>query len=156
MKFLETLIPPPIVFLVFAVLMWLLNGFYAIGVFIDRPWNLFGFVFIAVTGLFAGSAFLSFRRAKTTTNPRKIQLASRLVTTGVFGFSRNPMYLGLLLLLAGWGVFLGGMSVWIMPPLFLIYISIFQIAPEERFLTKKFGASYKKYKKTVGRWSPFF
>jgi protein-S-isoprenylcysteine O-methyltransferase Ste14 len=78
--------------------------------------------------------------------------ATRLVTDGVFRISRNPMYLGLLLLLIGWALWLGSASVWLIPPLFVITITVVQIIPEERALGQLFGAQYLAYRASVARW----
>ena len=78
--------------------------------------------------------------------------ASSLVTDGVFRISRNPMYLGLLLLLMGWALWLGTASPWLVLPLFVIVITVAQIAPEEQALYRLFGEQYLGYKRNVSRW----
>ena len=78
--------------------------------------------------------------------------ASRLVTDGVFRISRNPMYLGLELLLIGWAVWLGSASPWLIPPLFAVVITVVQIIPEERALGQRFGDQYRSYQRRVARW----
>lgn len=78
--------------------------------------------------------------------------ASRLVTDGVFRISRNPMYLGLVLLLIGWAVWLGSASPWLVPPLFVTVITVVQIIPEERALGQRFGDQYRTYQQRVARW----
>jgi hypothetical protein len=92
------------------------------------------------------------QRAKTTINPFKPQNSTALVTSGVYRFTRNPMYLGLTLIVLGWATFL--CSVWALagPVLFVLYISRFQIEPEERILSAKFGAAYSDYVSRVRRW----
>jgi protein-S-isoprenylcysteine O-methyltransferase Ste14 len=98
------------------------------------------------------SGMVSFRRAKTTVNPMKPSAASSLVTNGVYGFTRNPMYLGLSITLMGWAVFLSNPLALLAVPLFVLYINRFQINPEERVLSALFGAEYAAYKEKVGRW----
>jgi protein-S-isoprenylcysteine O-methyltransferase Ste14 len=78
--------------------------------------------------------------------------ATRLVTDNVFSISRNPMYLGLLLLLIGRALWLGTLSVWLIPPLFLFVTTYVQIVPEEQALTQLFGAQYDAYRRDVARW----
>jgi protein-S-isoprenylcysteine O-methyltransferase Ste14 len=98
------------------------------------------------------SGMVSFRRAKTTMNPIKPSAASSLVTNGVYRFTRNPMYLGLSITLMGWAVFLSNLLALVAVPLFVLYISRFQINPEERVLSSLFGAEYAAYKEKVRRW----
>jgi len=101
---------------------------------------------------FSVSGALAFRRAKTTKNPMKPQAASSLVTAGVYKITRNPMYLGLALLLLGWAAFLWSAWALLGPVIFVGYISRFQIAPEERVLASLFGSEYSAYKANVRRW----
>ena len=95
---------------------------------------------------------VSFRRAKTTINPHKPSAASSLVTSGVYRYTRNPMYLGLSVTLMGWAVFLSNPLALLAVPLFVLYINRFQINPEERVLSSLFGAEYAAYKEKVRRW----
>jgi len=95
---------------------------------------------------------VSFRRAKTTINPHKPSAASSLVTSGVYRYTRNPMYLGLSVTLMGWAVFLSNPLALLAVPLFVLYINKFQINPEERVLSSLFGAEYAAYKEKVRRW----
>ena len=98
------------------------------------------------------AALTCFRKAGTTVNPLDPSKASRLVTDGVFRLSRNPMYLGLVLLLVGWGVWLGSASPWLVPPLFVIALTVVQIIPEEQALHRRFGEQYLSYRRKVARW----
>jgi len=95
---------------------------------------------------------LAFRRAKTTINPVKIGAASSIVTGGVYRYTRNPMYVGLTLMLLGWAVRIAVPFVLAGPVVFMLYITRFQIIPEERVLTSKFGEEYRKYQERVRRW----
>jgi protein-S-isoprenylcysteine O-methyltransferase Ste14 len=98
------------------------------------------------------SGMVSFRRAKTTINPSKPSAASSLVTSGVYRYTRNPMYLGLSVTLMAWGVFLSNALALLAVPLFVLYINRFQINPEERVLSSLFVAEYAAYKEKVRRW----
>jgi protein-S-isoprenylcysteine O-methyltransferase Ste14 len=98
------------------------------------------------------SAALQFRRARTTGNPMKPDTATALVTTGVFAYSRNPMYLGLALILAGWAFWLGALTPWLVLPLFTTAITVLQILPEERALANLFGQDFANYRRTTDRW----
>ncbi len=98
------------------------------------------------------SGMVSFRRAKTTMNPIKPGAASSLVSSGVYRFTRNPMYLGLSVTLLGWAMFLSNPLALLAVALFVLYINRFQINPEERVLWSLFGAEYAAYKEKVRRW----
>ncbi|SCY49133.1 methyltransferase family protein [Desulfoluna spongiiphila] len=100
---------------------------------------------------FIATGVLSFRRAGTTVNPLAPG-ATTFVTTGIYRRSRNPMYVGLLLLLVGWGLLLANVGALLWTALFVPYISRFQIQPEERALEKRFGEAFTSYKKKVPRW----
>lgn len=108
---------------------------------------------LAVAGIIvAGLGVVSFRRAGTTVNPLKPQAASSLVSGGIYRFSRNPMYLGFLLALAAWAVFLANLLALIVVPGFIVYMNRFQITPEERALAVRFGTQFAAYKQSVRRW----
>ena len=98
------------------------------------------------------AAAIQFRRARTTVDPRSPEAASALVTGGVFRFSRNPMYLGMALLLLGWGLFLGNLPGLLLVAGFVIWINRFQIAPEERALAARFGPAFARYCGETRRW----
>ena len=108
---------------------------------------------LAVTGIAVALAgVLAFRRAKTTVDPRVPQQSSSLVIRGIYRYSRNPMYLGFLLLLIAWGCYLQSGVALLLLPLFVLYMNWFQITPEERHLLHKFGADYQAYLTQVRRW----
>jgi protein-S-isoprenylcysteine O-methyltransferase Ste14 len=88
----------------------------------------------------------------TTTNPLKPEAASALVRGGVFELSRNPMYLGSLLVLTGWGLWLGSPSNILVAVLYGVLIAELQIKPEELALTGLFGQEYADYCREVRRW----
>jgi protein-S-isoprenylcysteine O-methyltransferase Ste14 len=138
--------------LVAAASMWALHRWLPLGHWIAPPWNrlagLPGGVGVAIDV----AALRRFHQARTTVNPMDPGKATRLVTDGVFRISRNPMYLGLLLLLIGWALWLGSASAWLMPPLFVMVITVVQIIPEEQALGQLFGAQYLAYRGTVARW----
>jgi protein-S-isoprenylcysteine O-methyltransferase Ste14 len=145
-------IPPPIVMLLAAILMWGLDRWMPLGHWIVPPWKQLGALAGAVGVAVAVAAFARFRQAGTTVNPMDPSKASHLVTDSVFCVSRNPMYLGLLLLLIGWAVWLGSASPWLIPPLFVIAITVVQIIPEEKALAQLFGEQYLSYRRSVARW----
>ena len=145
-------IPPPILMLIAAFAMWVLNHGLPLAVWLTRPWNRMGALPVSLGIAFIVAALLRFRQAETTTNPMDPGKATHLVTEGVFRFSRNPMYLGLLLILIGWALWLGSASPWIIPPLFVLAINSLQIIPEERILGRLFGSEYQAYRQRVARW----
>ena len=132
--------------------MW---GASKIGTPLDVPLLARSLAFAVIALVGGGVALagdLEFKRARTTVNPFKPQNASALVTSGVFRFTRNPMYLGLLLVVVGWCFFLCSAIALLGPVAFVAYISRFQIRPEERALLSKFGPSYSDYLARVRRW----
>ena len=151
MSTLELKVPPPVVALLVALAMW---GISRLAPFGGEPSGRIAaaFALAALGATFSVSGALAFQRAKTTKNPMKPQAASSLVTAGVYKITRNPMYLGLALLLLGWAAFLWSAWALLGPVIFVGYISRFQIAPEERVLASLFGSEYSTYKANVRRW----
>ena len=98
------------------------------------------------------SGVVSFRRAKTTVNPMRPDSTSSLVVAGIYKYTRNPMYLGFLLLLLGWATFLSNLAAFALLPAFVVYMNHFQIGPEERALRSLFPQEYHAYHATVRRW----
>lgn len=95
---------------------------------------------------------VSFRRVKTTVNPLHPEAASALVTSGIYRVTRNPMYLGMLLVLLGWGVFVANFLALVFPVVFVVLMNRLQILPEEKILTGMFGAQFTDYQSRVRRW----
>ena len=152
MRFLELRIPPLLLVLITGLLMWLAAR-AAPAFRLDDPSLRSMAIVPAVVGLvFAVLGVASFRRAHTTVNPLDPGAASTLVASGVYRFTRNPMYLGLLLLLSGWVLFLGNPIGGIFLPGFVAYMNRFQIGPEEAALTERFGEQFKAYRSRVRRW----
>lgn len=145
-------IPPPIVMLLAAALMWVMQRWMPLSQWLAPPWTRLGGLPGALGVAVAVAAFVRFRQVRTTVNPNDPSRASHLVTDGVFRVSRNPMYLGLVLLLMGWAVWLGSAGPWLILPLFVIVITVVQIIPEERALGRIFGAQYLAYRQCVARW----
>jgi protein-S-isoprenylcysteine O-methyltransferase Ste14 len=145
-------IPPPILMVLAALLMWALDRWVPLARWIGPPWNRLGAVVAAFGGGIAAAAFVRVHQVGTTVNPTDPSKASYLLTDSVFRVSRNPMYLGLLLLLVGWAVWLGSAAPWLVPPLFVIVLTVMQIIPEERALHQLFGEQYVSYQRRVARW----
>lgn len=152
MNALELKIPPLALALACALAMWLAST--------QMPQLAFTipaqqFIAFALASLGIGIVLLAglhFRRAGTTVNPTRPQATTAVVATGVYRLSRNPMYVGFLLALAGWAVFLAHGLPLLFLPAFVIYMNRFQIGPEERMLAAKFGDDYERYRQAVRRW----
>ncbi len=149
---LELKIPPPLVALCIALAMWLTSRIVRP---IDVPHLLrigAALAFLVVGIGFDVAGLVSFMRARTTVNPLRPAATSALVVSGVYRLTRNPMYLGLLLVLVAWATFLANGVAYLLAPLFVLYIGRFQIVPEERMLADKFGTDFAAYRARVRRW----
>lgn len=145
-------IPPIGVFLLFAGSMFLLAKYLPVGYF-----DFFGRTYLVVALLTIAMligliSLFQFFRFRTTIDPRTPSKASKLVTGGLYQYSRNPMYLALLLLLLAWGLYLGNAFNTLLAAGFVYYMNFFQILPEEEILARKFGNAYHKYCVMVRRW----
>ena len=152
MHALELKVPPVAVVLAAALAMWLASRAVPSVVLPAIARATIAPALVAVGAFISLAGVASFLRAKTTVNPTKPSSASTLVTTGVYRFTRNPMYLGLLLVLLGWATFLSNGLAFIGVPLFVLYMNRFQIVPEERALSALFGAEFDTYAARVRRW----
>ncbi|MDO2946880.1 methyltransferase family protein [Aeromonas simiae] len=143
-----SLLPPPLVALLCAWLMqWglpLEGGAWGRG-----SWLLAALLW-GLAALLGVGALLGFRHAGTTVDPRRPDRSSALVISGVYRYSRNPMYLGVLLLLLLWALWLGG--GWWGAMLFWLWMDRLQIPREEQALGRRFGADYERYCQQVRRW----
>lgn len=149
---LELKVPPPVVAVLFGLLMWIVSSL-AEAADVSFGYRVGVAILVACIGVLIGFAGMaSFVRAKTTMNPIKPSTTSSLVTDGVFRFTRNPMYLSLVLYLIAWAVFLSNWLALLLVPVFVLYIDQFQIKPEERALSALFGSEYDAYKAKVRRW----
>ncbi|MFT4929168.1 MAG: protein-S-isoprenylcysteine O-methyltransferase Ste14 [Phenylobacterium sp.] len=146
----ELKIPPPIIFLLVAAAMWLIFSLGLVAT-IAVPSMIALVVFLL--GVAIGIvATMSFSKAQTTIDPRNPQETSQLVDTGIFGLSRNPMYLSLTLELCGVVLYLGDPLNIVLLLGFVVYINKFQIIPEERALKQKFPQAFAAYQAKVRRW----
>lgn len=149
---LERKIPPVAIFVILVVVInKVAHSFH--GFSLDLPLSslVFGLCFV-VAGIVGIAGVYEFRKAKTTVNPVKVEQASSVVDSGIFAYSRNPMYLGLFLLLFGYAYWQQNLLAIACSFLFVIYMNRFQIKPEERALEQLFGAQYLDYKQRVRRW----
>ena len=93
-----------------------------------------------------------FIKSKTTIDPIKFKKVNKLVTSGIYKYSRNPMYLGLLLIVISSSILYLNIYSVITPMIFYYWINRFQIKREEIFLTEKFGKEYLLYMTRTRRW----
>jgi protein-S-isoprenylcysteine O-methyltransferase Ste14 len=141
-----------VVLLLCAVLIWALRRFFPEeGLFIPgrRPiyWTLLGLgLLIPLLGIF------EFRRVGTTVNPMHPSSASALVTRGIYRWTRNPMYVGDVLLLLAVAVFFSNPLGLAGVVLFVLWMDLLQIPAEERALRERFGEAYEAYCARVRRW----
>jgi protein-S-isoprenylcysteine O-methyltransferase Ste14 len=152
MRFLENRIPPPLVGLLIAAGMWAVARVTPVVAVPELwRWTLAGLLVLAGLML-EGPAIAAFARAHTTVNPLKPQGATSLVTGGVYRVTRNPMYVGMAVILTGFALFLAAPAALPGPVAFVAYITRFQIVPEERVMRAKFGAAFEDYAARVRRW----
>ena len=152
MQWLELKVPPLLVWLVFAGAM--------LGVAYATPrlsFRLAGscviaLALVALGGAVAFAGVIAFRGKRTTVNPLTPSASSFIVSSGVYRVSRNPMYLGFLLALAGWAVYLSNAGAALLLSAFVAYMTQYQIKPEERALLAKFGSEFAQYMSHVRRW----
>jgi protein-S-isoprenylcysteine O-methyltransferase Ste14 len=152
MQVLENKIPPPIVAVIFVLLMWGIAQVVP-GLEISFPIRItltLLFLMLGLSIILAG--VITFNRVKTTINPLKPETASSLVTTGIYHFSRNPMYLGMAILLVAWAAYLASPAALLGVVGFVLCINQFQIAPEERAIAALFGQEFVDHQSQVRRW----
>ena len=152
MEKLNLKIPPVPVAIICGVIIWAFAAFvgtHSLGVEIRQSIAL---LLLSMAVLIDLGALLIFLRAKTTIDPRYPHKTSTMVTTGIYRFSRNPMYLGLALLLAALSLWLGARFGLFVVAAFILYMNRFQIEPEEQALEMQFGETYLNYKNSVRRW----
>jgi protein-S-isoprenylcysteine O-methyltransferase Ste14 len=148
---LELKVPPLALVFLFGLLMWLASTYSAFT--IALPWrSVFAISFCIVGFVIVLAGVLAFRRVKTTVNPLTPEATTTMVTSGIYRFTRNPMYLGFLFVLTGWAMYLANVLAFALLPLFVLYMNRFQIVPEERALGFKFSHVFTAYKCSVRRW----
>ena len=146
----KTKFPPPLVALTFGFLInYTKNIFPKIEI---KNEIIFG-SFMIISGLIIIlSAIILFKKYQTTITPLNPSNATKLITGGIYKFSRNPMYLGLLLVLLGISIILNLTGGFFLIPLFILYLNLFQIIPEENAMVDLFKDEFLEYKKKVRRW----
>jgi protein-S-isoprenylcysteine O-methyltransferase Ste14 len=152
MDALKLKIPPPVVALAMGALMWLIARVAPTLTF-ALPARRALADCVALAGISTAIAgIVAFRQVRTTVNPLRPEKASSLVVFGIYKITRNPMYLGLLLVLLAWALILSNALAIIMLPAFMLYMNRFQIGPEETALASAFGDAFSQYTRRVRRW----
>ncbi len=154
MYYLERKIPPLFLFIIFLAGMTIYSRNFEYITYSISLFTFIGALVIAIGVLILLNGVYLFKINNTSVNPISSKENTRLVTSGFYKFSRNPMYLGFFLVLFGYGLLCGNESI-TFSLLFGIYLNEFQIKPEEKELDEIFGEEYSKYKKNVGRWFSF-
>lgn len=152
MQWLELKVPPVPLAAVFAAAMYGVSSVTPTATFAipGRTGIAIGLALLAAAIAIAG--VVAFRAHKTTVNPLNPGAASVVVSSGVYRYSRNPMYLGFLLALVAWAIYLSNALAALLLPAFVAYMNRFQIQVEERVLLEKFGPAFTQYMATVRRW----
>ena len=149
---LELKIPPPLVALLCASGMWVI-AHYTFPYFLSPAMRWILVAIYTLLGLiFSIGGVLSFRRSKTTIHPMHPENTSALVPYGIYRITRNPMYCGMAAMLLAWAVYLQSPLSALGIAAFVLYITQFQIIPEERMLEKLFGDEFRRYQAQVRRW----
>ncbi len=152
MKALELKVPPVIVVGVIAAIMQLISHSLPT-IKIPLTLRVSLTTIIVVLAMVCGVwGVWEFRKQRTTVNPHTPKKSSSLVTSGIFQFTRNPMYLGLAMLLLAIAVYKSSPLLIAGVVVFILYMNRFQIAPEERFMNQRFGQEYTEYCLRVRRW----
>lgn len=152
MKSLELRIPPLALFVVLASAIWAVSKYFP-----AANLALPGRQIIALISILLGLAVISagvveFRRRKTTMSPFSPEQTASVVSSGIYHWTRNPMYLGMALALFGVAVWQANLFGFVVVLLFCVYLTRFQIVPEERMLLKLFGEEFAAYMNQVRRW----
>lgn len=141
---------PPFYLLAGLAVMLVLHFFLPVAWLLSRPWDLAGgILMVAGLTLTIFSAQI-FHKADTPVRP--FEASTALITHGPFRLSRNPMYLGMVIAMAGTALLLGTLTPWVVPPVFLVVIHHFFIVPEEKLMEQTFGDEYRVYRSRVRRW----
>ena len=143
-------IPPPLLVLILVV-----SNYFSskkIDLILIPNQNLISFIIFLIGLIILINPIIKFIKSKTTIDPIKFKKVNKLITSGIYKYSRNPMYLGLLMIVISTSIFYLNIFSIATPMLFYFWINRFQIKREEIFLTEKFGKGYLLYKTKTRRW----
>ena len=144
--------PPAVQLFISALLMWIISIYADNFRFIFKFNNELALFCLIIGGTIIVFGIVAFRKAETTVTPLHPDKASSLVTMGIYQYIRNPMYFGLLLILFSIGFYLHNLASMFVLPIYIWFISKYQIIPEEEALHKLFGQDYINYQDRVRRW----
>ncbi len=145
----KKILPPTVLLAAFAV-MFTLHFLFPLAEIVTGDWRLLGILPLAIALTVDILTDKTFQQAKTTIKP--FEESSTLVTNGFYAYSRNPMYLGFVLMLAGSAIILGTLLPWLVVIVFASLMDRIYIRVEERMLAQTFGAEWQTYKKKTRRW----
>ncbi len=150
----ENTIPPPLLWVAASLLTFVVDRLDLDGSPLESVAADWIAIVVGLTGVAIAVAGLArFAALRTTVNPHQIEAASALATDGIYRFTRNPMYVGMVLLCVGWALRLGTVVGMVVGTGFLVAVlTVLQIKPEERALTATFGQEYERYQANVRRW----
>ena len=146
------IIPPAVQLIISAILMWIISIYADNFRFIFKYNNELTLLFLILGGTIIVFGIVAFRKAETTITPLHLNKTSSLVTVGIYQYTRNPMYFGLLLILFSIAFYLQNLASIFVLPIYIWFISKYQIMPEEEALYKLFGQEYKNYQNKIRRW----
>lgn len=152
MKRLSLKVPPVFVWALFALLGGAINHWSLIFVVTFSNSLLFSVVLLLLSVIIGVLGVIEFKKHQTSVNPVELDKAKNIVSSGVFSYSRNPMYLALAIALTATSIFQSSFIFVITVPMFVLYMNQFQIKAEEDFLKDKFGGEYQRYLTQVRRW----
>jgi len=141
---------PPTYLLVFILIIVAVDLLFPLADVIGFPWKLLGMIPFALGIVINVIADSAFKKLGTTVKP--LEESTALVTNGVFRLSRNPMYLGFVLILIGVAIFMGSLTPYGVIVVFAVVMDIVFIKPEEKMLEEKFGEVWLEYRRQVRRW----
>ena len=141
---------PPVYFLITILAIAALHWFTPVATMIDAPISYVGLIVVGAGFIVVAVPALAFRTHVTTIRP--FEVSESLVTDGFYRVTRNPMYLGMVVILIGVAILLGTLAAFVPIPFFILLIQQRFILQEEAMLTEKFGDKYVKYKQSVRRW----
>jgi protein-S-isoprenylcysteine O-methyltransferase Ste14 len=144
------MVHPPIIALMFVVIAYFLGRFAPLPFVAPVILRNIG-LFMTFVGFLLGiGAFIEFRKARTTLDPHGS--AKQLVTSGIYRFTRNPIYLGFLLMVIGLPLNSGLYWGAVVAPFYILTMNRLVIEREETYLEGKFKDVFASYKTRVRRW----
>ncbi|MCH2546479.1 MAG: isoprenylcysteine carboxylmethyltransferase family protein [Alphaproteobacteria bacterium] len=145
-----THIVPPVWLLIAMILMYGLRALFPIMAVVPENYTFIGQVFVFAGFSVMYLAIQAFKKAQTPLKP--FVPVKSLVVNGPFRYSRNPIYMGMFLVVIGWAIYLEALSPWFVAMAFIFAIANFWVKPEEIQMEREMGDAYLRYKNEVRRW----